>query len=198
MESLNATVVAKIIFAIMVLATIITLISTGLAKFTTRINQFVSVTGRWFSALNVLLIAAIIVQVILRYVFGLGLVQLEELQWHLYAVNVIFGLAFCQAQDSHIRLDLIHDRMSRRIKEKIEIAGILLLLLPLIYVFFIHSIDFLWEAIRTNERSDSPVGLCCRWIPKGMLPTAMALFFLSASARLAKAFDYLKQTKKGG
>ena len=197
MESLNATFVAQILFALLVVSTIGTLMLTGLSKFSSKINSFISMVGRYFSALNVILIAAIIIQVVLRYVFGLGLVQLEELQWHLYAVNVIFGLAFCQAQDSHIRLDLIHDKMSKRTKERVEIVGIFVLLIPLIYVFFIHSIDFVWEAIRTNERSDSPVGLCCRWIPKGMLPIAFILFFLSASARVAKAFDNLKQIKKG-
>ena len=166
-------------------------------KFSSKVENGILLVGRWSSSLNVMLIVAIIVQVVLRYVFGLGLVQLEELQWHLYAVNVIFGLSYCLSADSHIRLDVIHDKLSRRTKEKIEIFGIIFLLMPLIYVIFMHSVDFLWEAIRTNERSDSPVGLCCRWIPKGLIPIAMILFFMSAVARLVKAFNYLKHTKKG-
>ena len=166
-------------------------------RFAARIDNVIIQIGRWSSALNVVLIAAIIIQVVMRYIFGLGLVQLEELQWHLYAVNVIFGLAYCQSVDSHIRLDLVHDKLSKRTQEKIEIIGIIFLLLPLIYVIFIHSVDFLWEAIRTNERSDSPVGLCCRWIPKGLIPIAMVMFFASSLARLIKAFHYLKQTRKG-
>lgn len=166
-------------------------------KFSAAIENVIDAIGRWSSALNVFLIVAIMVQVVMRYVFGLGLVQLEELQWHLYSVNVIFGLAYCQVSDSHIRLDLIHDKLSQRTKEKIEILGIIFLLMPLIYVIFIHSIDFLWEAIRTNERSDSPVGLCCRWLPKGLIPIAMIMFFASSSARVVKAFHYLKHTKKG-
>jgi TRAP-type mannitol/chloroaromatic compound transport system permease small subunit len=166
-------------------------------KFATGITNVVQAIGRYSSALNVVLIAAIIVQVVLRYVFGLGLVQLEELQWHLYAVNVIFGMAYCQSVDSHIRLDLVHDKLSKRTKEWIEIIGIIVLLYPLIYVIFIHSVDFLWEAIRTNERSDSPVGLCCRWIPKGLIPIAMIMLFASATARVIQGFHYLKHTKKG-
>ncbi len=166
-------------------------------RFAARIDNVIIQIGRWSFALNVVLIAAIIIQVVMRYIFGLGLVQLEELQWHLYAVNVIFGLAYCQSVDSHIRLDLVHDKLSKRTQEKIEIIGIIFLLLPLIYVIFIHSVDFLWEAIRTNERSDSPVGLCCRWIPKGLIPIAMVMFFASSLARLIKAFHYLKQTRKG-
>jgi TRAP-type mannitol/chloroaromatic compound transport system permease small subunit len=166
-------------------------------RFSTIVEKVVDKIGRWSSSLNVVLIVAIIVQVIMRYIFGLGLVQLEELQWHLYAVNVVFGMAYCQVVDSHIRLDLIHDKLSRRTKEKIELCGIVFLLMPLIYVIFIHSLDFLWEAIRTNERSDSPVGLCCRWIPKGLIPIAMIMLFASASARAVKAFLYLKRTRKG-
>lgn len=166
-------------------------------KFSAAIDNVIQSIGRWCSSLNVILIVAIIIQVVLRYVFGLGLVQLEELQWHLYCVNVIFGLAYCQSVDSHIRLDLIHEKLDRRTKEKIEIVGIIILVMPLIYVFFIHSIDFLWEAIRTNERSDSPVGLCCRWLPKGLIPIAMIMLFASSTARVVRAFHYLKNTKKG-
>lgn len=169
-----------------------TLSENGLAS---GIENVIKVIGHWSSAFNVILIAAIIVQVVLRYVFGLGLVQLEELQWHLYAVNVIFGMSYCLTLDSHIRLDLVHERLSRRTREKIEILGIIFLLMPLIFVIFYHSVDFLWEAIRTHERSDSPVGLCCRWIPKGLIPVAMLMLFTSATARLIKAFHYLKQTK---
>jgi TRAP-type mannitol/chloroaromatic compound transport system permease small subunit len=166
-------------------------------KFAAGLNNVIETIGRWCSALNVVLIAAIIIQVVLRYAFGLGLVQLEELQWHLYAVNVIFGMAYCLSMDSHIRLDLVHAKLSQRTREWIEILGIIILLMPLIYVIFIHSIDFLWEAIRTNERSDSPVGLCCRWIPKGLIPIAMVMLFASATARVVKGFHYLRHTRKG-
>ena len=166
-------------------------------KIAAGINRVVETVGRWSSSLNVILIAAIIVQVVLRYGFGMGMVQLEELQWHLYAVNVVFGLAYCQAVDSHIRLDVVHDKLSRRTKEWIEILGILFLLMPLIYVIFMHSLDFLWEAIRTHERSDSPMGLCCRWIPKGLIPVAMILMFASAIARVIQGFHYLKHSRKG-
>ncbi len=166
-------------------------------QFAAKLNKFVEKTGRYAAALNVFLIAAIIVQVILRYVFGMGLVQLEELQWHLYAVNVVFGMSYCQSVDSHIRLDLAYEKLSQRTREKIEILGIVILLLPLIYVIFYHSIDFLWEAIRTGERSDSPMGLCCRWIPKSLIPVSMLLMFTSSVARIIKGLHYLKHTKKG-
>ena len=168
------------------------------SKVAERIDNVVLATGHLAAWFNVLLIGVIILQVVLRYVFGMGMVQLEELQWHLYAVNVIFGLAYCQSKDSHIRLDLIHAKMSQRTREWVEIFGILFLMMPLIYVIFYHSIDFVWEAIRTMERSDSPMGLPYRWIPKSLIPISMVLFFMAGVARLIQAVHYLKTTKKRG
>lgn len=168
------------------------------SKIAERIDRFVVATGNLAAWFNVLLIGVIILQVVLRYVFGMGMVQLEEMQWHLFAVNVIFGLAYCQSVDSHIRLDLLHIRMTQRQREWVELFGILFLSLPLIYVIFVHSIDFVWEALRTMERSDSPMGLPYRWIPKSLIPISMVFFFLAALARLIQAVHYLRHSKKRG
>lgn len=88
-------------------------ISTSLNKVVKRIVETVA----W---VNVALILLIVFTVILRYGFhrnqmflGLGLVPLEELQWHLYAVVMMFGLAYAQTIDSHIRIDIIHMNMSK-------------------------------------------------------------------------------------
>ena len=54
-------------------------------------------TTAWF---NVALILVIVVQVVMRYGFNKGLVPLEELMWHLYAVAFMFGMAYA--------LSLIH------------------------------------------------------------------------------------------
>jgi TRAP-type mannitol/chloroaromatic compound transport system permease small subunit len=166
-------------------------------KFAAALDNFIQSIGRWCSWLNVALIFVIILQVVLRYVFGKGLVVLEEVQWHLYSVGVVISLSYCQSVDSHIRLDLVHSKMSRRTKEWVEILGILILLMPMIYVIFYHGLDFFWEAVKVNERSDAPLGLCCRWLPKSLIPIGMVLFFLSSVARLAKAFTFLKTGKKG-
>lgn len=166
-------------------------------KFAAALDNLVQSIGRWCSWLNVALILVIILQVVLRYVFGKGLVVLEEVQWHLYCVGVVFGMSYCQSVNSHIRLDLLHEKMSRRTKEKIEIIGIIVLVLPMIYVIFFHGVDFFWEAVKVNERSDAPLGLCCRWLPKALIPISMFLMFLSAMARLIKGFEFLKSDKKG-
>jgi TRAP-type mannitol/chloroaromatic compound transport system permease small subunit len=144
----------------------------------------------------VILVAIIILQVVLRYGFHSGLVILEELQWHLYAIGVMFGLSFAQVKDSHIRVDLVHARFSERTKRIVEILGILLLLLPFCWVVFYNSLDFLYDSWRVNERSDAPLGLCCRWGIKSVIPISIGLLGLAAISRLIHDFTALTRSAK--
>ena len=130
------------------------------------------------------LVFVIILQVVLRYGFGEGKVILEELQWHLYAVGVMFGVAYAQANDAHIRVDIVHMRLAPRTQRRWEIFGIVVFLLPFVWVVFYTSLEFVAEAWRVGERSDAPLGLPYRWLIKGAIPAAFGLLGLAALSRL--------------
>ena len=135
----------------------------------------------WF---NVLLIGVILAQVVMRYGFNHGMVPLEELMWHLYAVAFMFGMAYSISKDSHIRVDIVHMNLPKRAQHVLEILGILLLLFPFLWVLFDHSIGWAAEAYRVNESSANPTGLPHRWIIKAVVPTTALLMFIAALARL--------------
>ncbi len=143
----------------------------------------------------VILVAVIILQVTLRYGFSAGLIVLEELQWHLYAVGVMFGLSYAQITDSHIRVDLLSMNLSETARRWIEILGILLLLMPFLFIVIQSSIDFVGNAWRVDERSDAPLGLCCRWGIKAVIPVAFTLLALAAFSRLIHDIDRLAGTR---
>jgi TRAP-type mannitol/chloroaromatic compound transport system permease small subunit len=130
------------------------------------------------------LIGVILLQVVLRYGFNKGLVPLEELMWHLYAVAFMFGMAYAVTNDSHIRVDVVHMSLPKRVQHVFEILGILLLLMPVLWVLFDHSLGWVAEAYRVNESSQNPTGLPYRWLIKGVVPVTMALIFIAALARL--------------
>ena len=131
-----------------------------------------------------LLIAVIVVQVVMRYGFNSGLVPLEELMWHFYAVAFMFGLAYAITQDTHIRVDLVHMKLPRPAQHIIEILGILLLLMPFLWIILHHSLEWVAESFRLDETSTSPQGLSHRWIIKSVIPLSFVLMFLAALARL--------------
>ena len=146
---------------------------------------------------NGLLVFIIILQVILRYVFNNGLIALEELEWHLYAVGIMTGASYAMVKDVHIRVDLVHSRLSNKTQTIFEIFGILFLLLPFLCVIFHHSLDFVYEAWRLSERSPSPMGLPYRWVVKGLIPFGFGLMILVAMSKITKLFISLRRANHG-
>lgn len=140
---------------------------------------------------NVMLIAAIIINVVMRYAFGFGQVWLEEVQWHLYGLAVMIGLSYSQVVDSPIRVDILHQRFSPRTKAFWEIFGTLVFLLPWIVVIIDQGIGFWSESWRVNESSDSPLGLPWRWIIKSVIPISFTLLGMAAVSRLISSFMIL-------
>ncbi|MCG7978941.1 MAG: TRAP transporter small permease subunit [gamma proteobacterium symbiont of Clathrolucina costata] len=141
--------------------------------------------------LNVALILVIVVQVVMRYGFNKGMVPLEELMWHLYAVAFMFGMAYAVTNDSHIRVDVVHMALPKRVQHLFEIIGILLLLMPVLWILFDHSLGWAIEAYRVNESSQNPTGLPYRWIIKSVVPATMVLIFMAALARLIQEVSLL-------
>jgi TRAP-type mannitol/chloroaromatic compound transport system permease small subunit len=147
--------------------------------------------GNALAWLNAVLLVLIIVQVILRYVFADAFVAFDELEWHLYAVNVMFGLAYGVATGSHIRLDVVSNNFSPRRKAKIEIAGGLFLTIPWIVVVTMHGWDFFYNAWKIGECSISPLGLPFRWIVKSFIPLGFLLLGLAIVSQIIRAFALL-------
>jgi TRAP-type mannitol/chloroaromatic compound transport system permease small subunit len=149
--------------------------------FLNSIVKRVAETTAW---LNVVLVAVILVQVVLRYGFNHGLVPLEEIIWHLYSISFMFGMAYSITNDSHIRVDIVHMNLPRKTQHILEILGILFLLMPFLWVLFDHSLGWTIEAFRVDESSANPTGLPYRWVIKSVVPMTMVLMFVAALARL--------------
>jgi TRAP-type mannitol/chloroaromatic compound transport system permease small subunit len=165
---------------------------------TDKIDTILEKIGKGTAWLNFILIGIILIQVILRYVFGRGMVPLEELQWHLYGIAIMVGLSYAVVKDSHIRLDLVYEKMSDINKARFEILGIIFLLLPFALVGIIKGYELFFASLRVNESSASPTGLPFRWFIKSFVCTGFLLLGVSSITKLIKQIRIYKQLKKGG
>lgn len=166
-------------------------------RFSDILDSIIRVIGHIVMWTNVVLIAVIILQVVLRYGFGRGLVVLEELQWHLYAIGIMFGASYAQILDSHIRVDIIHSRLSGKWKLRWDLFGIIFLLLPFILVIFLQSLEFVGESWRLGERSDAPLGLPWRWAIKSVIPISFALLGVATISRALRIITNLGGARHG-
>lgn len=155
--------------------------------FSRRVDRGLQRLGALSSWLWLALLAVIVLNVTLRYAFGQGRVELEELQWHLYALGFLTALALGISLDDHVRVDLLHARLSLRHQAWVELYGLVGLLLPFLLLVLGYAIPFVLSAWATGEVSQAPGGLPYRWAIKLALPLAFALLTLAASARLTRA-----------
>ena len=162
-------------------------------RFCDGLDSFIRRIGHVVMWANFVLIFVIILQVVLRYGFGRGLVILEEIQWHLYAIGIMIGASYSQMLDSHIRVDIIHARLSNKWKMRWDLFGTIFLLLPFIFVIFHQSLDFVYESWRVNEHSDAPMGLPWRWLIKSVIPISFGLLFIATISRLVRIVMQLRR-----
>ncbi len=148
------------------------------------IDRSVKGIGQVVMWANILLIAAIVTQVTIRYLFNQNYPKLDEIQWHFYGLVTMIGISYALVTDSHVRVDLLHMQLSRRAQRIVEVIGIFALLVPFIYLMIDQGYDYFYESLRVNERSDSPTGLPARWALKAVIPISFVL--LAAFAALAR------------
>ncbi len=161
---------------------------TGLSR---RIDSLLRAVGSAMSWSWVLLMLVIIGNVLMRYLFDQGRIEFEELQWHLYALGWLFGLSYCFAADDHVRVDLLHERLSLRSQGWVELFGILCLLLPFLALVLWFAIPFIEYSWQLGEVSEAPGGLPYRWLIKSVLFIGFALLVLAALSRLSRVFALL-------
>ncbi|MDX1574578.1 MAG: TRAP transporter small permease subunit [Kiloniellales bacterium] len=150
------------------------------------LDGFVDWTGKAFSWLWLAVVGVILYSVISRYVFAQGSVFMEEVQWHLAGAAWLVGLAFTLVSDDHVRVDILHEKLSLRAQAWIELGGILLLLMPFLAISLWEAIPYFWSSFQQNEVSPAPTGLPARWALKLFLPLCFALLLVAGLSRLLK------------
>lgn len=150
------------------------------------IDKTITVLGEASSWLWLVLVLVIIFQVVLRYAFGQGSIVLEELQWHIYGVGFLLGLGFCATVNRHVRIDVLAEKFRPNTRAAIEVAGLLIFLLPLCISVIIEGGKLAYTAYELHEISAAPDGLPYRWIIKAFIPLGFTLLAAAAFSRLTR------------
>ena len=150
------------------------------------VEQALDLLGTRISWIWLALIAVILLAVVLRFVFGIGRIDVEELQWHLYAAGFLAGIVLCAVHDRHVRVDVLRERMAPRTRDWVDFYGILLFQLPLVALVLWSAVPFVVESFVSAEESASAGGLGARWILKSVLPLSFVGLGLASLSRLRR------------
>ncbi len=114
-----------------------------------------------------------------RQYFHFAGTPFQELEWHFFASVVFFTLGFAYLADRHVRIDILREKMSDRLRAWIEMIGYAVAIVPFCLIITWYGYLDAWGAFQDGEGSRAALGLPHRWIIKSTLPLG-ALFLLAA------------------
>ena len=148
-------------------------------------------TGRAASWLTLAMVLVTFVIVVLRYVFDVGLIWLQESLTWLHAVVFMLGAAYTLQRDEHVRVDIFYRDMSERGRAWVNLLGTLFFIFPMCAFFMWAAWDYVAVSWSIGEVSRNAGGLPFPLIPllKTVLivmPLAVALQGVSLLTRSIK------------
>lgn len=166
-----------------------------LKKLERGFDRFADIIGNLTAIAMVLMILNVFYDVIMRYFFRSGSIAMQEMEWHLFSVIILLGIAYTLKEDGHVRVDIIYDKLSARKKALINMLGTVFFILPIAILVGLSSINNAAEAFQSMEISGDPGGLHYRWIVKALIPVSFLLLTISSIGFFIKNLILFK-TKK--
>lgn len=117
--------------------------------------------------------------------------RLQELEWHVHGVVVFLALGYAYMRDAHVRIDIVRQRFGTRGQAIIELAGLLILMIPFLAVIAYFGWFFVERSYLSGEGSPSMAGLENRWIIKSFLVIGVALALIAALSVLTRTIVFL-------
>ena len=155
---------------------------TGLIAISDFIDRLLTWIAKIAAWAGVVLVVVTVFDVITRRFFVLGSTKLQEFEWHAHTILFMFLLGYAYLKDSHVRIDLVRERLGERTQWWLELLGCLFFLIPYCALIVYFSFDFWERSFLNNESSSSASGLPYRWIIKAALPLGFTLLGLAGVA----------------
>lgn len=166
-------------------------------KVAASIDRFNAAVGRaaaWCAFAIVLIGFAVVV---LRYVFGIGSIWLQESILYAHAALFLLAAAWTLKEGGHVRVDVFYASASPRQKAWIDLLGALLLLLPFCAAIVWFSLPYVSRSWAILERSRETSGLPLVFALKTLIPVFAVMLALQGVSQAIKSLAMLMMLRIG-
>ena len=152
------------------------------------IERVSEATGRGVAWLALLMVLVQFVVVVMRYVFGLSVLVMQESIWYMHSIIFLVAAGYTLLHNAHVRVDVLYGSVDAKRKALIDLGGVLIILLPTCAATVWLSWDYVLNAWKVREGSVEVSGIqavyllkTCIWLFAGTL----ALQGIALAARSA-------------
>lgn len=166
----------------------------AVADFIDRLNSSIGRAAAWL-ALAVVAIQFLVV--VLRYLFGLGSIWLQESILYSHAALFLLAAAWTLQNDGHVRVDIFYSTASPRAKARVDLIGALVLLIPFAGAILYFSWPYVARSWAIFEGSRESSGLPLVFLLKTLIPVFAAMLILQGIAQAIRASSVLSAKTLG-
>ena len=144
--------------------------------------------GRVVSSLALFMVLVQFCVVVLRYVFGLSFIWMQESVMYLHATLFMLGAAYTLLHEGHVRVDIFYRTASPKTKARVDCIGALVFLLPVCGLILWASVPYVSSSWAIKEGSPETSGIQAVFLLKSTIVAfagLMAMQGLSMALRSA-------------
>lgn len=128
----------------------------------------------------------VIINILLRYIFNINFIFLQELVMYLHAFIFLFGVSICLRDDSHVRIDVVTNKLRKKNKIIIDLIGYIILVIPFCFFVIYESTTMISQSWSMLEGSSEPGGLPIVYILKSSIYIFSLLLLIQTIGKISR------------
>lgn len=153
--------------------------------------------GRAISWLTLVMVIVTFLVVVLRYLFDIGWIAMQESVTYMHAMVFLVGASYTLKHNGHVRVDIFYRKMSFQNQAWVDLLGSVFLLLPVCAFIFWASWEYVLTSWRFQEGSPETGGLPAVYLLKTLLLVMPVLMILQGTAHFLQNLLKLKGIYSG-
>lgn len=150
------------------------------------IDTLTELIGKIAAVVLLLLALLIVYDAVVRYLFSSGSLMLQELEWHLFDIVILFSLAYTLKYNQHVHVDIFYQKMSKKQQMLVGQVGTLLMVLPFSLLMVYVGLDFVQISFAQMDGSPNAGGLPLRFLVKSLILLGFVFLTLQAISEFLK------------
>ena len=163
-----------------------------MTQFLNNLSNYIAVVNKYSGYLCSLLVVMmslnVFIVVVLRYLFGISFIWMQETYVWMHAYIFMAGAGFTYLNDDHVRIDIIYRNSSKLYRSIVDLVGNIVLLLPFLYIIWSYSFPFVYKSWEMNEISREAGGLSNLYLLKFAILIFVFLLFIQAISKIINSF----------